>query len=361
MKILVAIDSFKGSATSKELNEAAKIGILKAIPNAEVVTQTISDGGEGTLDVLFDIFGGELRRVETVDLLHRPLIAPYLLTEIEHIKTAIIETADIVGIDKIIPSPETITQADTYGLAAVLMAAKAQKAEQIILTLGGSGTSDGGFGLLRGLGANPEIGDLSNLADFSGIDIFGFADVNNLYAGEAGYANVFGKQKGGTEKILARQALASQEFVDKIKVKYGINLQNINGTGAAGGLGGAITILGGSIQSGFESIAEFIKFDKLIEGCDLLITGEGRMDSQTINGKVASSVAKHGLKQNIPTVAICGGLDSELREMEELLLASFSIQTQPVPLKEAVKKESTLLNMTFVTTQIMKLFSNNYN
>ncbi|EKF51631.1 glycerate kinase [Lactococcus garvieae] len=341
MKIVVAIDSFKGSATSSELNQTVKSAIISSFPETNVETFEVADGGEGSISALKSKLGGSLIPVETVDLLERPLQASYLL--VDH-KLAFIEAAEVVGIDKIVPSEETIQHATTFGLGALFKDAKQRGATEIILSLGGSGTSDGGLGLLTAL----------ENEDFSHLKITGLADVTNVYAGQEGYAKFFGKQKGGTSEILEKQDIAAQSFVKKIKAERKIDLQQIPGTGAAGGLGAAIVLLGGHLESGFTKIAQLLKMEESIRDADLIITGEGRMDFQTANGKVPFGMAKLGEKYGLPTVAFCGALADDLGEMSQVLLASYSIQREVLPLEKAMNKEVTLKNIKALTENVIK-------
>ncbi len=341
MKVVVAIDSFKGSATSAELNRAVKTAILSSFPEIKVETFEIADGGEGSLSAVKTGLGGHCINVETVDLLHRPLQASYLLVDRAQ---AFIEAAEVVGIDKITPSEETVQRATSFGLGALFLDAKKRGATEIILSLGGTGSSDGGLGLLKALEGE----------DFSDIKITGLADVTNVYAGPKGYAKFFGKQKGGNSEILEAQDLAAQNFVQKIKQERNIDLQEIPGTGAAGGLGAAIILLGGRLESGFFKIAQLLKIEDSIKNADLIITGEGRMDFQTAKGKVPFGMAKLGEKYNVPTLAFCGALADDLGEMNRVLLASYSVQRSVLSLEEAMDKEVTLKNIKALTENVIK-------
>lgn len=341
MKVVVAIDSFKGSATSAELNQAVKTAVLSVFPKFNVETFEIADGGEGSVSALYSGLGGNFIDVETVDLMKRPMQASYLF--LDH-RLAVIEAAEVVGIDKIKPDEKTVQEATTFGLGALFLDAKKRGATEIVLSLGGSGTSDGGLGLLEALEGQ----------DFSTIKITGLADVTNVYAGAEGYAKVFGKQKGGTAEILERQDRAAQAFVQKIKKERKIDLQEIPGTGAAGGLGGALVLLGGTLESGFGKIAELLKIEEAIKTADLIITGEGQMDFQTAKGKVPFGMAKLGAKYNVPTIAFCGSLSEDLGEMSKILLASYSIQRTVLPLEKAMCKEVSLKNIQFLTENVLK-------
>ncbi len=346
MKIIIAIDSFKGSASSQELNQAVKKGLLAIRSDAEIQTFEIADGGEGTISALQHGLGGELISVETVDLLERPITANYLFLPNQ---TALIEAAEVVGIDKITPSPETITNATTKGLAALFIDAKNRGAREIVLSLGVTGTSDGGLGLLQGLG-----GSFEELPKLENVKITGLADVTNVYAGETGYAKFFGKQKGGTLELLEQQNENAQKVAQSIKEKHQIDLQAIAGTGAAGGLGGAVVLLGGTVEAGFPKIAQLLNIEKAIQSADLVITGEGRMDIQSANGKVPYGMAQLARKYGLPTIAFCGALSDNLGKMDEVLLASFSIQRSAISLDEAMKKERTLENIERLTKNVMK-------
>lgn len=221
MKVVVAIDSFKGSATSAELNQAVKTGILAAFPKINVETFEIADGGEGSVSALQSGLGGNLINVKTVDLMQRPMRASYLLIDE---RLAVIEAAEVVGIDKIKPNEKTIQKATTFGLGALFLDAKKRGATEIILSMGGSGTSDGGLGLLEAVEAE----------DFSSIKITGLADVTNVYAGAEGYAKVFGKQKGGTAEILEQQDRTAQAFVEKIKKRERLIYKRFQGQAQLG-------------------------------------------------------------------------------------------------------------------------------
>ncbi|MCR8967723.1 glycerate kinase family protein [Streptococcus zalophi] len=345
MKIVVAIDSFKGSASSRELNEEVKKAIVSILPDAEVTTFEIADGGEGTISAIKAGLGGVFVPVSTVDLMGNPITANYLITS----NIAIIEVAEVVGIDKITPSKETFQQASTYGLASLFKDAMEKGVKEIILTLGGTGTSDGGIGLLEGLG-----GDIDHLPSLNKVKITALADVNNVYAGPEGYARVFGKQKGGTPDLINKIDEQAQDIVEKVRSKYDIDLQKIPGTGASGGLGGAVVLLGGTIESGFYKIAHLLNIESQIKTCDLIITGEGRMDHQTSNGKVPFGMAMMAKKHKIPIIAFCGAIGDDLGIIEELLLASYSIQKETLPLNEAMKKEKTLSNINRLTKNVIR-------
>ncbi len=354
--IVVAIDSYKGSASSRELNMAVESGILEVLPNCTVKTFEISDGGEGTILALHHGLGGHMVEVETVDLLNRPTVASYLLYK----DKAFIEAAEVVGIDKIKPDEYTFQNTSSFGLAKLFLDAKQKGAKEITLSLGGTGTSDGGVGLLQGLGVEvnnliefSEI-DFSKREDFSGIQLTALADVTNPFAGEHGFVKYFGKQKGGTAELIEIYDKKAQQFVNYIKKRYQFDLQKISGTGAAGGLGAAIFLLGGTIEPGFSTIAKLLKIEKEIKKADLVITGEGKMDNQTAHGKVPYGIAKLAQEHGVPTLAFCGTLNEDLGKTEELFIAAFSIQQKPLSLEEAMHKDKTCKNIKRLTKNAIR-------
>lgn len=218
---------------------------------------------------------GEIITVKTVDLLQRHMVAKYLFVN----KTALIESAEVIGIDKIVPTVETIQKADTFGLGALFINAKIGELARLYFRLEERVHLTVVLDYLKAL----------ETVDFTGLQLLALSNVVNIYAGETGYAKVFGKQKGGTVEVLESQ-----------------DLQAIQGTGAAGGLGAAIVLLGGKIESGFTKIAEMLQIEKQIKEADLVITGEGRMDFQTESGKVPFGMAKLSRKHKVPIVAFCG-------------------------------------------------------
>lgn len=293
MKVLVAIDSFKGSATSKELNEA----LIESITDSRVtekISVPIADGGEGTVHALYDSLGGKFYIEEVPDLTGKMMKAEYLVTTIEGKETAFIESATVVGIDRIIPSEETIKTTSTFGLGVLIKKIIEKNINEIYVTLGGSGTSDGGLGLLAGLGAeidykigqNPllttkKIQIDSVLELLKSINLIALADVDNPYIGEKGFSAVFGPQKGGTPELLLEMDQLAEIVGQELSKLSNFSINEYPGAGAAGGLGGAVLAIGGQIKPGFQTISQLIHLEELIKTVDLVVTGEGKLDSQT--------------------------------------------------------------------------------
>ncbi|MBY5034333.1 glycerate kinase [Streptococcus gallolyticus] len=343
MRVLVAIDSFKGSATSSELNQAVKEGLMAAVPDMQVDTVAIADGGEGTLESLYQALSGEFVTLEAPDLLGNPREVTYLLSE----NRAFIETASLLGIDKISPSPETFEQASSAGLANLVLDALGRGCQQIFLTLGGTGTSDGGRGFLEKLTGQTVL--------FEQVELIGLTDVRNPYAGPDGYARIFGPQKGGSPEQIEREDARALAFVEKIRVEQGLDLQAQAGSGAAGGLGGAILLLGGRLQSGFASIADLIGLEEKLVQADVVITGEGHLDRQSFQGKVPVSLVRLAKKYHCPTIALCGAIGEADLSIYADFQAVFSIQTRVQSLSEAMEKETTLENIRFVAGNIGRM------
>lgn len=369
MKVVAAIDSFKGSATSAELNQAFFQKVTA--PQMATVSVPIADGGEGTMAAIKAACGGHYQKITTIDLLGRPLTTAYLLTEINGIRSAVIESAAIIGLNLITPSAATIQHASSYGLGLVLRQVINRGCQQIYLTLGGSGTSDGGLGMLAGLGAKLNGGTLNDpnpLNDFSRLDIrplrpllasvklTALVDVNNPYAGPMGFAQIFGPQKGGNPAILQQQNQQAEQVVAAVKNQYQLDLNRIPGAGAAGGLGGALALIGATLAPGLTTISQLIQLPTICQDADLIITGEGQIDAQTDHGKVPLGVAELGRELNIPVLAICGQRGGTSSRLEKLVLGIYAIQSGPVSLAKALDRDRTLANVSQLGIYLLQTF-----
>ncbi|WP_165003877.1 glycerate kinase [Enterococcus sp. ZJ1668] len=369
MDILAAIDSFKGSASSFELNQAFLDGWLT---DGKKTNVPIADGGEGTAEALYHSLGGVWKKNEGIDLLFRKHESRYLLTDWREKKIAVIESAEVIGIDLLDkPTNQTIRLASSYALGELIKAVLAEKPEQIIITLGGSGCSDGGLGLLQSLGAslegvtegNPLLSveevHLNNCQEiFAGIEVIIAADVTSPYSGKKGAARQFGRQKGGTEETLGFLDQQAKKIADQIKRETTIDLDEIPGSGAAGGIGGALFLLGAQMRSGFELVSQMIGLEEQVKQADIVVTGEGRIDEQTIHGKVPYGIAVLAKKYQKPIIAICGSREKELGELTCFLPVVFSIQLRPANLEEAMDHQRTLENTKVLAQTLSQLLSN---
>ena len=257
-----------------------------------------------------------------------------------------IESAKVIGIDLVDVSPETISRATTYGLGAVVQSAIQAGAKTIIVSLGGTGTSDGGQGFLKSLGTT----------DLSDVTLIGASDVTNPYYGENGAATIFAAQKGATADQIKQLNQRDEHFAKALLKDRGIDLQKIPGAGAAGGLGGAIALLGGRLTSGFDFIADLVHLEQAIANSDLVLTGEGHLDHQSCQGKVVSGVAKLAIKHKKPCVALVGSRSDDLVGLESDLTAAFSIQTGPIALADALVTQRTLKNMALTAQNVVRVF-----
>ncbi|OTN76048.1 hypothetical protein A5886_001124 [Enterococcus sp. 8G7_MSG3316] len=364
MNIVAAIDSFKGSASSEELNAAALAGFSDDVKKCNI---PIADGGEGTMAAIHADLGGKYIEVVTTDPLANEITAECLLTTFNGRKIAIIESAAVIGINLVEQTDDTTLNASSYGLGKMVLAVLKENVQQIYLTLGGTATSDGGLGFLQAIGAtlesnqknNPNLGNpllWADTIDFATIDtrlaaveLIGLADVTNPYAGKNGFAHVFGPQKGASAATIERLDQRAETFIMHLpqsKQQY----VNKAGSGAAGGLGGAILLAGGQLQSGFQTIASIIGFEEKIAQADFVITGEGRIDQQTDQGKVPFGVATIAHDLGIPVIVLCGSRQTNIGEMAHLAMGVFSIQQGPITLAEAMDHERTLAN-TYLTAR----------
>lgn len=367
-KIIIAMDSFKGSVTSLEAGTHVASGIHTVDPNVETEVIEIADGGEGSLSALKNgLDQYEEITITTVDTLGRPLETKYLITTYREKRTAIIESAAIVGIHLAKPASETIARGTSAGIGQVMLDAIHKKCESIILFLGGTGTSDGGLGCLQALGAqvtttsdaNP-LFHLSQAIDlqpaqerFASVDLIIASDVTNPYLGDEGFAQVFAEQKGAnTEQVILMEQQATR-FVEKLNNPLDFAQQK--GAGAAGGLGGALFLLGGKIHSGFEVIAELIHLEEKIAAASLVYTGEGKMDAQTLQGKVPYQIGKIAQKYDVPIIALVGSRAEDLGELPQYFTGIFSIQLKPQPLEEAMNPVKTKKGLEILASNTFRL------
>ncbi|OAQ54884.1 glycerate kinase [Enterococcus thailandicus] len=369
MNILVAIDSFKGSATSFELNQAVARGWQTVHSTDQLINVPIADGGEGTAQALFYSLGGKWQKFSGGDLLFRKHESRYLITQWQGKKIAVIESAEVIGIDLLEQATDqTIRLASSFALGEIIKDALAQRVDEIIVTLGGSGCSDGGLGLLQSLGAklegvkdgNPlltteKVNFQASKAHFSHTKLRIAADVTSPYTGEKGAAKLFGKQKGASPETIDFLEKQAKKLAKQWSKEYQIDLEKIPGSGAAGGIGGALFLLGAQMINGFELISQMIELEAKVKQADWIVTGEGKIDQQTIHGKVPYGVAMLAKKYKKPIIAFCGSRQPDLGELTNYLPAVFSIQLGPIRLREAMEHERTMENIAILAGNICQL------
>jgi len=356
VKVIAAPDSFKGSASAVQLARAIHAGIVAACPKAEVVELPLADGGEGTLDTVLHSDGGLLVRTMASDPLGRPVEAGYgILND----GTAFIELAQASGLMLVAEPERNAGASTTYGTGELIRDALGRGCRSFILALGGSATNDGGAGILEALGARllDEAGSavprggmgLEKLAciDLSGLDprlkgctFRAATDVTNPLCGPAGASQVFGPQKGADPEAVVRLDRALARYAERLRLATGRDVAPMPGAGAAGGTAaGLVAALDARIVSGIDMVLEVSGFRRHIATADLVITGEGRLDAQTLFGKVIAGVCRAASAHGVPVAALCGGRSLSGREMDQIgLAAAFSIVPGPCPLEEAIRR-----------------------
>ena len=361
MRILIAPDSFKESLGAADVAAAIARGIRTVMPDAEIVCLPMADGGEGTLDAVVQGAGGEVRHARVVDALGRDCSARWAWIAPS---TAFIEMASAVGLEQIAPEDRDIMRADTTGVGQLILLALDAGAREIVLTAGGSATNDGGTGMLTKLGLRlldarghtlpPGPGSLGDLAkiDSTGLDArlssveWTIAtDVDNPLCGELGASAVFGPQKGANPAQVMDLDAAIQHFATQSHQKIGSDHSQTPGAGAGGGIGfAAIAWLDAKVRPGAEMVAELIGLQDHMKSADLVLTGEGRMDGQTLHGKAPMQVIRTAHECRIPVIALAGSLGPGYTDLyKEGLTAAFSLVSGPMSLEDACAQADSLL------------------
>ena len=346
-KCVVVSDSFKGTVSSREICEIAQRVIPRHFPACEVVCIPVADGGEGTVDCFIQAMGAQRVEVTVTNALGEKSAAAYARIG----ELAIIEMAAAAGLPQVgaLRCPGTAT---TYGVGELIAHAAHSGCKRILLGLGGSATNDGGCGCAAALGVGfldadgqsfVPVGDtLGRIARVDtakadellrSVEITVMCDVTNPLYGPTGAAYVFAPQKGAdAEKVKSLDA-GLRHFGDVIRSQLGIDVSAMPGAGAAGGMGaGCVALLGGTIQSGIDAVLDVTGFDRQLEGADLVITGEGRIDSQSADGKVVSGVARRTRAKGVPLIAIAGGIADSAGAVYDIgVSAMFSTDRAALP------------------------------
>lgn len=335
MKVVVAIDSLKGCLTSQEANRAAVAGVRQGMPGAEVVEIPVSDGGEGFLDAFQSAWGGEKVEVEVMDPLMRPVVAPYLLRG----DTAIIEMAKASGLTLLRSEERNPMQATSYGTGQLVADAVRRGSKHVVVGLGGSATSDCGMGMIRAIiDAFAKGGTWDDVRVLDDVRFTIATDVTNPLCGENGAAYVFAPQKGATPEMVVSLDARAQRFAEVSARHFGYDRQNEQGAGAAGGLGYAfLQYMKAACRSGIDLLLDAVHFDEVLKDADLVITGEGSADRQTLMGKLPFGILQRAKAQGVPVCLIAG----RIADRPELLAAGFQhvmcINAPDLPIEEAMK------------------------
>ena len=373
-KVVIAMDSLKGSMTSLEAGTVIQEAIHMVQKETEVVVKPLADGGEGTTEALIEGLHGERIEKIVTGPLKEPVMAVY--GWIEESKTAIMEMASAAGIVLLKEEERNPWEATTYGVGELIKDAVLRGAKKIILGIGGSATNDGGIGMLQALGyeflnqeGNPVGEGAKVLSEIQTIEkkkdaillehcqIEVACDVNNPLCGENGATYVFGPQKG--VKMEERETIdrAMSHFADVTETFLGVDQREIKGAGAAGGLGFAlVAYLQATLRSGIDLVLEAVNLEGALQGADLVVTGEGRLDHQTAMGKAPIGVAKLAKKHGIKVIAFAGSVTKDARICNEKGIdAYFPIVRGVTTLEEAIKKENAKENLKAAAEQVFRL------
>lgn len=387
-KIVIAVDSFKGSLSAQEVAENIELGIRKVQPHCQVVRLPLSDGGEGLIESIEPLIAshqahqahqagqsqvGLVIQVMVHDPIGRLIKARYII----HNGVAVIEMAQAVGLTLLSDNERNPMITNTLGLGEMVMDAIEQGCREFVVGIGGSATNDAAMGMLVALGFRFLDGDGKvitkiggeMLAKISAIDSSGVSDsvlhakftvacdVDNPFYGPQGAAHIYAPQKGATAQMINQLDAGLRNFAQIIGQTTGTNLQNIPGSGAAGGVGGAmVALLGASLSPGIDIVLRIIDFEKAIENADLVITGEGKIDSQTARGKAPMGVLRACKKHNIKVIAIAGAV-SDRREVEKMgFWKVYAASPTEMPLSEAMKPEVAAKNVRHTASQAIVTF-----
>ena len=372
MRILIAPDKFKGALNAREVAESIAAGLREVLPDAEMDVAPMADGGEGTAEAICDALGGSWLKCKAHDPLGREIEAHYAW--IDQGKLAVMEMSEAAGMKRLRPNEFDVDLATTFGVGEMILDAAERDARQIIIGLGGSATNDGGFGMARALGfqffagrkqLNGPIHELDKLTHIvapapaasrlplpEGEDrgegealakIIAAVDVKNPLLGQNGATRVFGPQKGATPNQIGELERALTRLADVVAEQFGFDYRDKPGAGAAGGIGfGLMSFCGATIRPGFDVVAESIGLEAKMKDVDLVITGEGSLDRQTLEGKTPAGVARLARKLGKRVFAIVGRA-TEDRQARQLFDGVYQNARTGMSEEENMKKAADLL------------------
>ena len=370
MKIVIASDSFKGSMSSLDVATAASAGVIEVYPDSEIISVNVADGGEGTVEAIVDALGGEIVKVQVSDPLGRKIETSYGIAG----ETAILEMAAASGLPLLTVEERNPWATSTLGTGEMIMDAIARGCRKFLVGIGGSATNDAGVGMLQAMGfrfydANGELitqgcgGMLGSIAriDDSLVSAavkeaqFTVAcDVDTPFCGPEGAAPVFAPQKGADDEMVKRLDEGMASFAKVITEKYAIDIVPVAGAGAAGGMGGAFrAFLGATLKKGIDMVLDAIDFDTTIQGANLVITGEGKVDFQTAKGKTAAGVLNRAKQQHIPVVAIGGCVEMCDSLVQMGFAGIYPILEEKVPLEIAMQRDFAMNNVRKTVARIV--------
>ncbi len=344
-RFIIAPDSFKGTASATEICNIGSRAILRHIPDAEISRLPIADGGEGTVDCFLSAIGGERIALDVTGPKFIPVHAEYAIINGD---TAVVELASAAGLP-LMNDEKDPAFSTTFGVGELISDALSRGARKIVLALGGSATNDGACGLAAALGArffkedgsefiptgatlgeieDIDISDITSLLD--GIEVTAMCDVDNPLYGPRGAAFVFSPQKGADDKMVNLLDMNLMKFASTVERSLGIDISGMQGAGAAGGAGaGAVAFLGAVLCPGIDTVLKLCRFNELARNADLIITGEGRIDSQTAGGKAIAGIAKNASALGVPVAVIAGDIGNDIEDIYSMGV-SFILSTNRV-------------------------------
>ena len=362
MKIVIAPQAFKGSISALDAAEAMRKGVLAVFPDADAVLVPVADGGDGTLETLVEGSGGQIREAMVTGPLGERRVAEW--GAMGDGVTAVIEMARTSGLALVPLDRRDPLNATTYGLGEIVLAALDDGFRRFIMGIGGSATNDAGAGMAQALGVRL-LDDTGNelphggaaLANLSRIDMSGMdprvgessflvaCDVNNPLTGPEGASAIYGPQKGATPEMVKTLDAALLHFSEVVRQNIGAEINELRGAGAAGGLGGGmVAFLDAELRAGVDIILDTVGLDDALEGADLVLTGEGALDYQTVYSKAPIGVAERAKRLGIPVIAIAGTLGDRYRLVHEHGIdAAVAITNAPMTLEEASSQAAELI------------------
>lgn len=361
-KLILIPDSFKGTLSSTEICGILSQAAARFFPEAELLSVPVADGGEGSVDAFLSVLGGQRVPVTVTGPLGRPVAAFYGRVG----DTAIIEMAAAAGLplagDQLDPE-----RATTYGVGQLMAHALQNGATRLLVGLGGSATNDGGTGAAAALGVRfldaqgqPFVPVGGTLRDIAAIDLSGrlpvletvrpvvMCDIDNPLCGPTGAAQVFGPQKGADRAMVQRLDDGLRHLAALCARDLGVQILDLPGAGAAGGMGGGMAaLLGGRLERGIEAVLDTVDFDRMLDGADLVVTGEGKLDTQSLRGKVVVGVARRAARKQVPVVAIVGDIGDGIDAVYDLgVCGVFSTNRAAIPYAQAKPRAANDLRLT---------------
>ncbi len=361
MRVILAPDSFKGTMTSEHVIDILKEALEEIFGSCEITKIPIADGGEGTVDSLVKVLNGKYEYVEVCNPIEETVHAKYGIVNED---TAVVEMAEASGLPLVPEHKRNPLKTTSYGTGQILKSVLDKGFQNIIVAIGGSATNDGGTGAMSALGARflDENGNElktngENLIHIRDIDLSGMhprtkecniivmCDVDNPILGEYGATYIYGPQKGGTEKQLLYLEEGMKNYVSVLKKKFGTDVSKIPGSGAAGGISAALMLFANAkLQSGIKIILDTIHFKEMLRETDLVVTGEGRLDGQSVRGKVLYGIGMACKEQGVPAIAVVGSIGNGGDEICNYgIRAVIPIIDAPMNLKTAMERSDELL------------------